>query len=381
MMLKRNFTLLFCGLLFGGALAASQPATGRAQEASDRATSVTDGKRRHPAPEVHARFSADTIEIGDQFLLEIDIDKDLAQEIQLLSFDGADNQLVPKIEVLGIDRLDTLSRSGRREKLRVTYRLTGFDAGSYAVAGIPVVWSATSAEAREGRADTVRVPELLRIEVRGFDIDTATYQLCDIKRPIHTPLLFAEIRELVYWSVASAAVLAGVIYLVIRYLQRRRRRGAPKRIVPPHVTAIRALEKLHSRKLWQNGKYKEYYSQLVDIVRVYIEGRYGIGAMEMTSDEILGAMREVNDARLCEKLRGLFSPADLVKFAKLAPAAEDNEQAYFDAYFYVEETKAMPEAGEGHVVAPGATATEAGRMFPAEEDETVGQGAVEGHIK
>lgn len=315
-------------------------------------------------PEVHARFTADTVMIGDQFFLEIDIDKDLAQEIQLPRFE--DNRLTQQIEVLGIEGIDTLNRAGRRMKLQVTYRLTSFDEGSYVLGRFPVVWSASAGDAQEGRADTVLAPEQLRLAVETFEIDTLTQQIFDIKRPINTPLIFDEIKAYVYWGGASALVLAAIIYLIIKYWNRRRRNGAPKRRIPPHVTAIRALERLHSRKLWQNGKHKEYYSRLADIVRVYIDGRYGVGAMEMTSDQILAAMEGVNDERLCAKLRDLFRLADLVKFAKLAPAPEDNEQAYFDAYFYVEETKEIPEPGQGPL-APGATATEAGGAMPTDD--------------
>ncbi len=315
------------------------------------------------APEVHTRFTADTIMIGDQFGLHLDIDKDVAQEIQLPQFEK--NQLTPQIEVLGIDRIDTLSQNGRRVKVRVSYRLTSFDEGTHTVGGFPVVWSASLQDAQAGKADTVPAPEVLSLTVATFDIDTTKQQIFDIKRPINTPLIFDEIKEYVYWGAAAAVALAAVIYLIILYVRRRKKRTGPKRVIPPHVVAIRALEKLHSRKLWQNGKHKEYYSQLADIVRVYIENRYGIGAMEMTSDQILEAMREVNDERLREKLRELFSLADLVKFAKMAPSPEDNEQAYFDAYFYVEETKQLPEPGQAPA-APGATATDTTDM-PAEE--------------
>lgn len=352
----RWIVCLSCLLLFGtGFGAAQQPA----------------GQR---PPEVHARFSADTILIGDQFFLELDIDKDVAQEIRLPQFE--DRRLMPQIEMLGIDRVDTLSREGRRIRLRVVYRLTGFDAGNFVVEGFPVVWTASAGDATDQKGDTILAPERLGIEVRTFDIDTTTYQLSDIKRPIHTPLVFAEIREMVYWSVAAAVLLAGIVYLLIRFLNRKKRRQGGQRSVPPHVAAIRALEKLHSRKLWQNGKHKEYYSQLANIVRIYIQGRYGIGAMEMTSDQLLEAMRDSNDERLREKLRELFALADLVKFAKMAPEPEDNEQAYFDAYFYIEETKEIPEPGQGQPLAPGATATEAGEM-PAEDDLTISTAAVE----
>lgn len=331
--------------------------------------SVADayGQGGQRAPEVHTRLTPDTVMIGDQFYLHLDIDKDVAQEIQLPQFEK--NRLTPQIEMLGIDRVDTIARSGRRLKVRITYRLTSFDEGTHTVGGFPVVWSASLAEAKAGKGDTVLAPEQLRLTVGTFEIDTAKQQIFDIKRPLNTPLIFAEIREYVYWGAAVAAVLAGLIYLLIKYLRRRKGRGAPKRVLPPHVAAIRALEKLHSRKLWQNGKHKEYYSQLADIVRIYIERRYGIGAMEMTSDQILDAMRNVNDERLRDKLRELFGLADLVKFAKMAPSPEDNEQAYFDAYFYVEETKEIPEPGQT-AAAPGVTATEATEM-PEDDPEPI----------
>ncbi|WP_294597154.1 hypothetical protein [uncultured Rikenella sp.] len=307
------------------------------------------------APEIHARFVPDTILIGDQFNLYLDIDKDVAQEIQLPRFE--DGRLTPQIEVLGIDRIDTVEQSGRRIRIRVAYRLTGFDEGNYELGGFPVVWSATLDDAKAGRGDTVFAPEAMRLVVETFEIDTTQQQIFDIKRPLNTPFQWREIKEYLLWGGLIAVGLAVVIYLLVKYL-RRGRKGADRSVVPPHVAAIRALERLHSRKLWQNGKHKEYYSHLADIVRIYIEGRYGIGAMEMTSDQILDAVREVNDERLCEKLRQLFRLADLVKFAKLVPSPEDNEQTYFDAYFYVEETKELPAPGEAPA-APGVTATEA----------------------
>lgn len=319
------------------------------------------------SPEVHTRFTPDTIMIGDQFYLHLDIDKDVAQEIQLPRFEK--NRLTPQIEVLGIDRVDTLGQNGRRLQVRVTYRLTSFDEGTHTLGGFPVVWSSSPGQARDGKADTVLAPEQMRLTVGTFEIDTAKQQIFDIKRPLNTPLVFAEIRDYVYWGVGIALALAVIIYLLIKYIRRRQGRTGPKRFVPPHIVAIRALEKLHSRKLWQNGKHKEYYSQLADIVRIYIERRYGIGAMEMTSDQILDAVRNVNDERLREKLRELFGLADLVKFAKMAPSPDDNEQAYFDAYFYVEETKELPEPGQGPA-APGATVTDTAGM-PDDDPEPI----------
>ena len=103
--------------------------------------------------------------------------------------------------------------------------------------------------------------------------------------------------------------------------------------------------------MWQNNKHKLYYSLLTEILRTYIDGRWGVSAMEMTSDEIIAAMRSVelpDKARM--DLTAILRDADLVKFAKFAPEAEQNENDYQKAYYFVEETKPVeenPTAEEG----------------------------------
>jgi hypothetical protein len=59
-----------------------------------------------------------------------------------------------------------------------------------------------------------------------------------------------------------------------------------KFLLPPHVWALKELDKLNQKKLWQSGEVKSYYSELTDIARTYIELRYKIPAMEKTTDEL-----------------------------------------------------------------------------------------------
>lgn len=96
--------------------------------------------------------------------------------------------------------------------------------------------------------------------------------------------------------------------------------------------------------MWQNNKHKAYYSGLTDILRRYLAGRYGIGALEMTSDEIIDAVRPLDLPRKSAmELTALLREADLVKFAKATPEAARNEEAYQWAYYFVEETKPVEE--------------------------------------
>ncbi|CDN30259.1 hypothetical protein BN938_0153 [Mucinivorans hirudinis] len=285
--------------------------------------------QQHPV--VKSRLVTDTIMLGDQVVMEVDIAKDIAAEIQIPQFEKG--VLTDKVEILGTPRIDTISRDGRNVTVRLTYTLTSFDAGIYQIAGFPIV-----VEGR-GMNDTVRSAGMMQLVVQTFDIDTTKMQIADIKQPLGTPITWAEIKDVVLWSLAGALLLAVVIYFVIRFVKSRRREVTAKLNEPPHITAIRELMKVHSEKLPQAGKYKEYYSRVTDTLRTYIESRYEIGAMEMTTPEIIASLDEVNDDKLINKLRELFSLADLVKFAKWTPTIEECEEGYQTAYYYVEQTK------------------------------------------
>ena len=77
-----------------------------------------------------------------------------------------------------------------------------------------------------------------------------------------------------------------------------------------------------------------------DILRTYLAGRFEVGAMEMTTDEIADALREVDiEHKSKMDLLSVLHDADLVKFAKATPEASENELAYDKAFYFVENTK------------------------------------------
>ena len=105
-----------------------------------------------------------------------------------------------------------------------------------------------------------------------------------------------------------------------------------------HVHLV--AHRLQHQKLWQNGRHKQYYTRLTKILREYLDGRYGVSAMEMTTDEILAAIKELSiDARQFAVLTELLQTADFVKFAKHTPDDELNESLFSGVYYFVEDTK------------------------------------------
>ncbi|MBQ3249165.1 MAG: hypothetical protein IJB03_05835 [Alistipes sp.] len=338
-------------------------------------------------PTIRGSFSKESLEVGDRVDYIIDIEKDRATEIGIPDFDGnptkeeVDRERKAKrsmstyetydediFELIEDYPLDTVEVDGRRLHLRKRYRLAVMETGE-----IPMRPSILYFEKNRDVPDTLYAEDTLRLVVKsyaeldttlflkadptsneGFGVDSelATKMLRD--EGIHSqkdlPFIFAEIRDYVAYGAIALILLALLVWLLVWYIRRTlSRREAivkPGPKIPPHVVAIKALVELKNRKLWQNGKYKHYYTALTDILRVYIGGRWGIGAMEMTTDEIIAALSDVElplESR--SNLVSIMRTADMVKFAKAEPAAEDNEDNYTKAYYFVENTKMVMENG------------------------------------
>ena len=200
--------------------------------------------------------------------------------------------------------------------------------------------------------DTLRGEREDKIIVETFQLDTTqTPTVRDIKPQKRLKWHIAEHIGYIAIGLALIALLCGVIFLLNRYLQKHGKqftdffRPAPP--VPPHIAALAALDSLRAAQLWQNGEFKLYYSALSDILRIYLAGRFEVGAMEMTTDEIVLALRNVElEQKLKMDILAVLRDADLVKFAKATPEAEENEAAFDKVLNFVECTKPVEKVEE-----------------------------------
>ncbi len=295
---------------------------------------------QEPVRVVGAGFEPSEVLIGDHFCLNIDVEAEDGCEVAFptITEDFTDG----RIELLEEIATDTVSHKEGVWALRKSYRLTSFEPADYHLDSLGVLYS-------DGvKIDTAWVGHALRVKVDIMPVDTAQKTIYDIKQPLKTPLVVEEFAGYVGLGVLALAVLASAIYLIVT--RTRKAKGkvqeeeAPKEA--PHIVAIRNLEILSHQKMWQNGKHKAYWSRLSEILREYLEGRYGVGAMEMTSDEIMASLKELElSPKQVKELSGLLAESDLVKFAKHTPDAESNEAAYYTIYYFVEETKEQPAEG------------------------------------
>ena len=117
--------------------------------------------------------------------------------------------------------------------------------------------------------------------------------------------------------------------------------------VDPYELAMSELSRLRERKLAETGHEKEYYTALVDILRIYLQGRFQIYAMEMSSTQILEALRnnkETKDNQ--DRIKQILELADYVKFAKERPLPDDNIKSFNNVLYFVEDTKPVPVVEE-----------------------------------
>jgi hypothetical protein len=172
----------------------------------------------------------------------------------------------------------------------------------------------------------------------------------DIIPPRDAPVTFAEMLPWLVIVIISALI----VYLLARYLPRNPLRRFVKPLPPPvpaHITAMRELQALKEEQLWQKGEIKEYYSRLSDILRRYIDTRFGISSPELTTDETVRLLHRaaVTTTGQMALVKEVLSLSDMVKFAKYIPEAGVNESMFENAVRFVEETRepdAVPDPGK-----------------------------------
>lgn len=151
------------------------------------------------------------------------------------------------------------------------------------------------------------------------------------------------IPDFIWWIILAAAIIAIATTLYLLY----RKNGSiilhrPKP-VDPYEAAMAELTKLKERKLTENGQEKEHYTSLVDILRKYLEQRFGINAMEMSSTQILASLKSNPETRDNQpRIKQILEIADFVKFANVRPMPDDNIKTFNNVVAFVEDTKPQP---------------------------------------
>lgn len=278
-------------------------------------------------------FDSTLIYIGDQINFTVTIEQPADIELKLPVFTDT---IIKSIEVLQGPDVDSVRIGNGRVKITEKYLVTSFDSGLYQIDPVFV-------EVRNPDGIKRFFSDYARIEVRKYRVAPAdtTASIYDIIEPYKAPVTASELLP---WALA-AVVIAALVWALVIFIKKRKltRSGVPEIINPDpaHVIAFRELEKLSSEELWQKGHFKHYYTRLTEILRQYLENRYRVYSLELTTSETLYALLKTGFKKNegYERLRTVLTGADLVKFAKYIPTKEENEMNFRNAWDFVDTTK------------------------------------------
>jgi hypothetical protein len=132
-----------------------------------------------------------------------------------------------------------------------------------------------------------------------------------------------------------------LLRLIKKFKKNKKEIIEPAIIEPAHLIAFRELEMLREEKLWQNGEIKKYYTRLTEIIRQYLENRFKVYSLELTTSETLEALVRTGFRKneSYNKLKSVLTAADLVKFAKYKPEPIENDTTFTSSWDFVSATR------------------------------------------
>ncbi|HPD86456.1 MAG TPA: hypothetical protein PLS06_03985, partial [Proteiniphilum sp.] len=248
---------------------------------------------------VNATVQPSEILIGEQAVINLKV---ITPKEKTIHFPVYEKEIIPGIEVIAMLPPDTTIENNVMT-LNFRYLITSFDSTLYHVPHIPIfdgkdtiLSNSFGLKVTSPQLSDSTLAYLERINKGETDsIDFDQLQLNDIKAVRKAPFVWTDYLWLL-WILMGVMLLLALIGLAIYLVLRKKRKGyffKPPEILPAHVRAVRELDKLKQEKIWLQGREKEFYSRLTDILRSYIWEREGIQAMEMTSGEILRSIRKV----------------------------------------------------------------------------------------
>ena len=215
------------------------------------------------------------------------------------------------LEVIQSYPIDTIKKNDRYELVK-KYGLAQFDSGKYTIPSIRILIN-----------NKAFLSDSIKVEVANVQVDTLKQKMFDIKDIAPADNSIGD-----WWKwLLVLLIIVGLGALAYWYVKKHKEKKSATEIYKtPIEKATNLLNTLEKKELWQRGEIKEYYSELTDIVRIYIEEAIEVPAMESTTSELIQALKIASLKKKMElsketidNLFTVLKQADLVKFAKSKP--------------------------------------------------------------
>lgn len=283
---------------------------------------------------VTAQLKSQEILIGDQVRLTVRISLPSGPVFKSVKIKEALKQ-VPKVELVEEGSLLTVAQEPQ-QILEQQFVLTSFEAGSYEIPPISIDFE------EGGLIKSASASAALPLKVGSIPVNAERDTLRAIKDINREEI---RVSDFIFPALIVLFLLT-LLGIGVYFLLRRKRKQQPAVVLPPpppppaHETALQKLLELEQSDLLDSGEVNAFQTQLTYILREYLEGRYGIHALESTTDDILTSLRNIgvpDEWRV--QLRQMLQTADLVKFAKAQPPLSFHVEALYSVKTFVEQTQ------------------------------------------
>lgn len=238
------------------------------------------------------------------------------------------------VEIAERPAADTTDLGNNRIQINRDLIIQSFDSGMWVIKPIPYVVNGDTAYCNQ-----------LSLKVMPVDVSQMK-DIEDIKPVEDVPFNLFDWLPDYWWAwLLGLLLIAAAIWAYLAFHKKGVNPLRPtKKRLPPYEEAMLSLQNLKAAQLWQQGKEKEYFTGLTDILRVYLDRRFGINAVEMTSSQIIDTLKKNEETKAVnEQMEMILEVADIVKFANARPLADDNEVAFQRAVNFVEATRPVPQ--------------------------------------
>jgi len=261
------------------------------------------------------RQQRDSALVGDQFGYGFELKKsDAGDGLGLVDMSKVCNDTLVLVSGWQVDTL-------KNGDVKAEVVVAPFEEGEYDLPSLLVLRRNV-----DGSVDTLSFSGV-QLDVKTMPVDTATFKVYPLKKQINYPITFKELVPYFLVGLGAVALIALLIFVFRRIFNKKQ--NVVKESEPAHIVALRELEKYRSDKYWTPSHQKAFYSGITDILKNYIDQRFGIDAPEMTTVELFGDLKKCDSItpQMYESLKQLFERADFVKFAKYVASDEENAGA------------------------------------------------------
>ena len=270
-----------------------------------------------------SNLSKDKIALGEKVTFRVSVN----------NLKGRDVISMPKNELLPFhfeETKDDITKTFDNYSRTIEFQI--FDEGKYTIP--PLEFSING-----------EVLKTIPYEITVYNPVNADEQISDIMNNKQVELGWKDYWEMYKWYVLGTFIVIALLFVFLGMFKNGVFGKNNKEKPSIHKTLL-DLKNLEKKKYAENGNFRMFYVELIDITRDFLTKQYRIPADVLLTDDLIDLMKHTNKISTENEkvVEEIFLRGDLVKFAKTFPTKELMQKDFGEIYDFVERSTVDIEA-------------------------------------